>query len=62
MICIKFNNVFGYIEIFKYLMMMIKKIKFDNKLWDGKIVSGFEVIGISILFLVFVSFDGFFVS
>lgn len=43
-------------------MMMIKKIEFDNKLWDGKIVSGFEVIGISILFLVFVSFDGIFVS
>lgn len=24
-------------------MMMIKKIKPDNKLWDGKTASGFEV-------------------
>lgn len=62
MICIKSNNVFGYTETSKYSMMMIKKIKPDKKLWDGKTASGFEVIGISILPLATASSDGIFVS
>lgn len=61
MICIKSNNVFR-VETSKYSMMMIKKIKPDNKLWDGKTASGFEVIGISILPLASASSDGIFVS